>query len=103
LPRIDVRRLALDDAAFQETLEEAAEVAGIDPEILGEIGRGRRLAMRQLVDDPRLGQRELAAVIALVQHADLARVEPRKAPHCLDAQGLLLHASLSGKPHSCRR
>jgi hypothetical protein len=103
LPRIEVGGLPLHEPPLLEGLQDAAEIAGIEAKMLGEVRRRHGLAVRQLVDDPCFGQRELAAVIALVQDADLARVEAREAAHRLHAGCLLLHPCLPGDRYDCRR
>src|SRR3954471_10137802 len=66
---------AADQALFAKTLDDAAEITGVEPErdadLLGRDG----VALRKLVEHPRLGQGERALQQLLVEHAELARVE----------------------------
>ena len=61
------------------------EIAVVEVEIGRELARRHLLAMRQLVEHARLGEREARVHQALLQQAELARVEARKAPHRGDA------------------
>ena len=81
------RRLAHDQAARLEAAQDAAEIAGVEPEILGDLRRGRLVAMHDLVEHARLAERELALVDALMQQPDALRVETVEAPHGGDAVG----------------
>ena len=60
---------------YLESLEDAAEIAGIETEFSGDIGRGRLVAPADFVEDARFGEREHAAAIAFLQNADTPRVE----------------------------
>ena len=89
LAAIGLGRAAHEVAALLEALQHATEIAGIEVQLSGQLGRRGGLVMRELVDDAALGQRERAAEQALVQHADPARVEAREAAHGLDMLQLL--------------
>ena len=58
-----------------EAAQDAAQIAGVEPEIAAEVGGGRRLAVGQLVEHAQLGQRERAVEVAVAERADLAGVE----------------------------
>jgi hypothetical protein len=85
LPRVGLGALADDQPARLEAAQDAAQVAGIEAEILGEFGRGRPVAMDDLVEHPRFGERERALQPAFLQHADALGVEAVEAPHAGDA------------------
>ena len=69
------RRLAHDQPGVREAAQDAAEIAGVEPELLAELGRRDRVALRELVEHARLGQREPAVEQSFLQHADPPRVE----------------------------
>src|SRR5579864_465086 len=79
--------LAADQLAFAETLQDAAQIAGIESQVRGEFGRGGPFAMRQLVEDAELGQRKRAVEEPFAQDSDLPGVETIEAAHGLDAAG----------------
>ena len=85
LSRIVRCRLAGDEAVLGEAPQDAAEIAGVEPEVGGERSRGDRLTMCKLPEDARLGHRESGVEEMLVQQADLARVEAGEAAHGGDA------------------
>jgi hypothetical protein len=74
--RVGGRRGPREEAVRLEAAEDAAHVSGAETEIPPEVGRRRRLAVRQLVQHPRLGQRKRTVEQVLVEHADPPRVEP---------------------------
>ena len=74
-----------------EPAQDAAEVAGVEAEVLGELGRGRLRPVGELVEHAAFGERERALQQPFLQHADALRVEAREAPHRGDA---LLEARL---------
>jgi hypothetical protein len=90
--RASRRRLADDQPGFREAAQDAAEIAGVEPELLAELGRRRSVPLRDLVDDARLGQREPAAEQPFLEHADPARVEAREAADPVDFFGCDVHA-----------
>jgi hypothetical protein len=57
----------------------AAEVAGVERQLAPEVGRRRRLPLRDLVQHPHLGQGVAAALQGLVEQAELARAEAAEA------------------------
>jgi len=75
LPRIGAGAGGLDQPAFLETAQQPAQVAGVEVQRLGQLGGGGVLAVRQLPQQARFGQRKAAVQQAFVQHADAARVE----------------------------
>src|SRR4029078_3390462 len=62
-----------------EGAQQSAEVARIEVERARNVTRGQAVALADLVEHARLGEREWAAEVAFAQHADLARVEAVKA------------------------
>ena len=50
------RRLAHDQAGVREAAQDAAEIAGVEPELLAELRRRDPVPLRELVDDARLSQ-----------------------------------------------
>src|SRR5438105_13626718 len=68
-----------DERALLEAAQDAAQVARIESQVAAQV-RGRRfLAVRQVVQDAHLRQRERTVVRAAAQHADLPGVEPVEA------------------------
>jgi len=51
---------AVDQPLPAKAAQEAAQIAGIEMQVAGELARRRPIAMRQLIKHPRLGQREPA-------------------------------------------
>src|SRR5262249_47418741 len=70
-----------DEPALVEPTDDAAQVAGIEAELAAQLTRRHRVTVRQLVEHAALGQRERTGEIALVEQADLLRVETVEAPH----------------------
>src|SRR5690242_16320088 len=64
-----------EPASF-EPAQDPAQVPGVEAQIAPQLGGGRPIAMRQLVQHADLRERERAAIRASPQHADLSRVEP---------------------------
>ena len=81
LPAVGLRAGALEQPALLEAAQDAAQIARIEPELSPERARGDGVLMRELVEDAPLGQGERAGQIALVQEADLPRVEAIEPPH----------------------
>ena len=78
-------RTFLQQAVLAEAAQDAAEIAVVEVEIGRERARRHLLAMRELVEHARLGEREARVHQALLQQAELARVEAGEAPHRGDA------------------
>ena len=78
------RRRALDQAALLEAAQQAAQVAGIEAEVARQLGRGGVLAVRELPQQARFGQRERGRQQAFLQHADAPRVEAVEAADRVD-------------------
>src|SRR5207302_11364706 len=76
---------AVNQPALREAAQDAAQIAGVEPQLTAELGRGGRVAVRQLVEHPHLGERERALEVPFVQQADLLRVAAVAAPHGRDA------------------
>ena len=75
LARVVAGTLAFHPAAPHELREDPAQIARIEGEIAYEIAGQRPLAVRDLVEHARFGQRVLAVEQAVAQHSDLLRVE----------------------------
>src|SRR4029077_7407024 len=75
LPPVGGERLAGDQPVFVEFLDDAAEIAGVEAELSPDLLGGQLLPVRELVEHPRLAQRERALHQMLVEHAELAGVE----------------------------
>jgi hypothetical protein len=80
----------IDQAAALEAAQDATEVAGIQAQILAEFGCRRPIAVRQLVQHPRLGGRKQAPQKPLLQQPDLAGVKAIEAAHGSHAAAELL-------------
>ena len=78
-------RLAHDQATRLEAAQDAAEITGVESEVLGNLRGGGFVAMHDLVEHARLAEREFALVDALMQQPDALRVETIEAPHGGDA------------------
>ena len=78
-------RTFFEQPLLAEAAQDAAQIPVVEIEVGGELARGHVLAMRQLVEHARLGEREARVHQALLQQAELARVEAREAPHRGDA------------------
>ena len=89
LPTIVGRDVLADQPALVEPAQDAAEVAGIEAEIATDLGRGGAAALPDLVQHARLGQRERAVEPAVLQHAEILRVEAVEAAHRGDALRLV--------------
>jgi len=68
-------RASGDQPLLIEILDDAAEIAGIEPQLDADVLCGQLVAMRQLVEHPRLAERERALAEMLVEHAELAGIE----------------------------
>jgi hypothetical protein len=68
-----------------KTGQNAAEVSGIEPQILREFDRGGVFALSQFVERPELSERERAVQQTLIEKSNLAGVEAVKATHGSDA------------------
>src|SRR5260370_6148388 len=79
-----------EQAAALEAAQNAAEIAGVEAQLAHQAGGGAGLALGQLVDHARLGEREGAVEIAAGQQADLAgvkAVEPADGSSALGEAG----------------
>jgi len=70
-----------------ETLQDPAEITGIEAQFSRDVGGGQVLPMGEFVHHARLGQREAAVVQAFAQRADGACVEAAEPPDGGDAVG----------------
>src|SRR5262249_19618603 len=87
LAPVPLGRLPRDIAAHFKATQDAAQVAGIEAKVLGNLGRGRLVAMDDLIEDARLGERELALVDTFLQQPDALGVETIESPDRGDALG----------------
>ena len=83
-----------------EAAQDAAEIAGIEAEIAADVGRGRAVALPDLIEHARLGQRERAVEPAVLQHAEVLGVEAVEAPHRGDALRIVRAEAAMGQPRS---
>ena len=60
MPAVGARSLLGDQTARREAAQDAAEVAGIEAELAADLARGRLVALGELVEHARLGERERA-------------------------------------------
>src|SRR5439155_13658893 len=84
-PAVGRRGPPVDEAALAQAAQDAAQVAGVQPQLLAELGGAGPLAVGQLVEDARLRERERALQQAFLQHADPPGIEPVEAPRGLHA------------------
>src|SRR6478752_1685061 len=85
-----------DQSAFPKGCEHSAQVAGIERECRGDFGRGRIVAMRELVEDPDFSEREAAVDVRIAQGADASRVEAVEIPDRLGVVIELAHETSLG-------
>jgi hypothetical protein len=85
LARIFIGANTLHEARSLETLQDAAQIAGIEPEVAPDFSRRRAGPVGQLVEDAGFREREGAVQEALLQHTEAAGVETREPPHGADA------------------
>ena len=78
------RGLAGDQALVLQVLDDPAEIAGIQPQFCSDLLRRRMVAVRELIQHPRLGERERAVEQLLLEHAEPPGVEPVEGPHRCD-------------------
>ena len=95
LPRVARHRLAPQQPAALKAAQDTTQVTGIDAQIAGDFGSGRLVAPGELVQHAGFRQRERAFQQALLQYADLLRVEAVEAPYRGDAVFERSHAHLS--------
>ena len=76
-----------DQPGLLQPLQGAAEIARIEAEIAGKIGRRQAVAMGQLIEQARLGERETALQQVLIEHTDAARIEPVEAADGINGFG----------------
>ncbi len=75
LPAIRGQGPAGDQALFVEALHDAAEIAGVEAELVADLLCGKVVPLRELVEHAGLAERERALSQVLVEHAKLAGVE----------------------------
>src|SRR5690606_17858458 len=83
VPPIPRRDPALDQTTALEPSQDPAQVPRIQTQIPRQVRRRRLLAVRDLVQHPRLRQRERTPRELLLQQPDPPRVEPVEVPHRL--------------------
>src|SRR5205823_5837011 len=64
--------------------EDPAEIAGVEPELLGQLRGDGVLAVRDLIEHACLGEGERCLEIAVAKETDLAGIEPAEAAHVGD-------------------
>jgi hypothetical protein len=89
LPPVRRRGALVDQSLLGEVAENAAEIAGVERQVAADLARGGGLALRELVEHARFGEREGAAQQAFLQNADLLGVEAIEAAHRGDAPVVL--------------
>ena len=85
LPGVVRRDVLADQPALVKAAQDAAEIAGVEAEIAADVGRGGAVALLDLVEHARFGQRERAVEPAVLQHAEMLGVEAVEAAHRGDA------------------
>src|SRR5271167_1273167 len=75
LPSIVRRDVFADQPALVKSAQDAAEVTGVEAKIAGDVARRRAVALVDLVQHARFGQRERAVEPAMLQHAEMPGVE----------------------------
>lgn len=81
---VDRRALPHGEALGGEPVQDPAQVPGVEPQPGPEVRDLHRLALRQLVQHPRLGQRVLGPDETGLQHPDHPRIEAVEPPHLRD-------------------
>src|SRR5205823_929036 len=74
-PRVVRRGLALDPAASVESPQHPAQITGVDPKLAAQVGGRRSGALRELIENAHLRQRQGAVEQTFLEDADLARIE----------------------------
>ena len=69
------RRRAADEAFRFEPPQYAAQIPGVEAQVVPQIGGGEIVAVRELVEHAHLGERVRTVEEVLAERADLARVE----------------------------
>jgi len=70
---------------LHEPAQDATQIPRVEAQLPAQLRRRRLVALRQLVQYARRGERERAVQEPFVEQADLLRVEPIEAPHHRDA------------------
>ena len=76
-----------EPALCAETLEDAAEIALVEPELTREVRGADAAVMRELVHHAHFGERERTIQQSFVEHADALRVEAVEASRGFDLAG----------------
>ena len=84
-----------DEAAGGESGQDAAQVPRVDVDRAPQIGHLAGVALRQLEQDPRLGERVRRVQVLAAQQPDHVRVEPVERPH-------RRHRPVPRRPAACR-
>src|SRR5215475_7830441 len=79
-------RLPGNQSPLLESCQQSAEITRVQSQLTAQLGRRSLFTLRQLVNDPGLGQGELAFQYVFAQYADLLRIEAIEAPHRFDAR-----------------
>jgi hypothetical protein len=83
LTRIALVRPARHETPPLEAAQQPAEIAGIQPEIARDIGRGARSIVDEFVKDTHFRERKIALVEAFVKRAAMACIETVEAAYRL--------------------
>jgi hypothetical protein len=78
-------RLSRYESLAAEAMQDAAQVACVEGELLSQAGCSGRGVVMELIQDTNLGQRIWTFEKVLVQSADLSRIEAIEAANSLDA------------------
>jgi hypothetical protein len=79
VPGIVLGAHAPDQLAFLQAAQQPAEVARVEVEVAGKLGRGGPVAVREFPEQARFGQAEAGLGQPFLKHADAARVEAVEA------------------------
>ena len=81
------RAFAADQLLLLQRAQQAAEIPGVEVEIARELDGGRAVAVGELPEEARFGQREAGVGELLVEDADAARIEAVEAAKGGGARG----------------
>jgi hypothetical protein len=96
-PRVGARALPADQPVGLEAAQDPAQVSGVDIQFAPQPGHLHRVPLRQLEDDPRLGERVRRVQQTAAQHPDHVGIEAVEVPHGGDEIPGRRHASTLAK------
>ena len=82
-PPIGARSLLADQPLLLKAPQNAAEIAGIDTELLDQVAGAGLVVPREFIQHARLGERKRVPVVP--QHANALGIEAVELPDCRDA------------------